>query len=151
MAGINNVFAGAYTNLYYGAGGETDATAINTKIAEVKNIGTLEDSASEITVSGYGGDGYTRTLTGKKTAGPLALTLNWMPEDASHQALKAAYYNGARHAFKIEWLDSTKTQGNYAVFQGIVQSFSIDTPDDDAVTANVNILIDGGFTVSAKA
>jgi hypothetical protein len=140
MSAISAPFHGLSTELHAisAIGGTIDGTTL---IGEVAQIGTLELSANVIEYNSYQSD-YKRKLVGQKDSGTLSLTLNFVPGDTSHAALKQDYDNGAKGSFAIKWISGTENAT--AEFDGYVASFSIDTPVEDVVTVNVELAIDGG-------
>ena len=142
MTAIASPFHGLATELHMTAsiGGTVDGT---TKVAEVSSVGTLELSANIIEYNSYGND-YKQKLVGQKDSGTLSLTLNWVPGDASHTALKTKYDNGGPQTFAIRW--TSGGENATAEFTGYIASYSLDTPVEDVVTANVEIAIDGAVT-----
>ncbi len=139
MSNIASPFHGLATELHMTTAidGTIDAS---TKVAEVSSVGTLELSANIIEYNSYG-NAYKHKLVGQKDAGTLSLTLNWEPGDASHTALKAKYDNGGEQTFAVRWVSGSENAT--AQFTGYISSYSIDTPVEDVVTANVEIAIDG--------
>lgn len=142
MSNISVPFHGLATELHSTAaiGGTIDAS---TKIAEVASVGTLELSANIIEFNSYGSD-YKRKLVGQKDSGTLSLTLNFIPGDTSHAALKAKYDSGVASTFAVRWVSGSENAT--AEFTGYVASFSMETPAEDIVTATVELAIDGGVT-----
>lgn len=135
-------FHGLSTELHATAsiGGTIDAS---TKIAEVASIGTLELTANIIEFNTYGNT-HKQKLVGQKDSGSLEVTLNFVPGDASHAALKTAYDNGTAGTYAIQW--NSGSENATAEFTAYVASFSIDTPVEDVVAVNVELAIDGGVT-----
>ena len=142
MTAIASPFHGLATELHMTSaiGGTIDAS---TKVAEVSSVGTLELSANIIEYNSYGND-YKQKLVGQKDSGTLSLTLNWTPGDSSHAALKAKYDNGGEQSFAIRWVSGSENAT--AEFTGYIASYSIDTPVEDVVSANVEIAIDGAVS-----
>ena len=142
MTAIASPFHGLATELHMTSaiGGTIDAS---TKVAEVSSVGTLELSANIIEYNSYGND-YKQKLVGQKDSGTLSLTLNWTPGDTSHTALKAKYDNGGEQTFAIRW--ASGGENATAEFTGYIASYSIDTPVEDVVSANVEIAIDGAVS-----
>lgn len=142
MTAIASPFHGLATELHMtdAINGTMDGT---TKVAEVSSVGTLELSANIIEYNSYGND-YKQKLVGQKDSGTLSLTLNWIAGDSSHTALKAKYDNGEAQTFAIKWISGSENA--VAQFTGFIASFSMDTPVEDVVTANVDIAIDGAVS-----
>ena len=142
MSQITNPFHGLATELHMTSaiGGVIDAT---TKVAEVAAIGTLELTANIIAYNSYG-RAFKQKLVGQKDSGTLALTLNWVAGETSHQVLKDRYDDGGIQTFAIRWIAGAENAT--AEFTGYIASFSIDTPVEDIVSSAVEIAIDEGVT-----
>lgn len=136
---IASPFHGLATELHMTSAidGTIDAS---TKVAEVSSVGTLELSANIIEYNSYGNT-HKQKLVGQKDSGTLSLTINWVAGDTSHTALKSKYDAGTPQTFAIKWISGAENA--VAQFTGFVSSFSIDTPVEDVVSANVEIAIDG--------
>ncbi len=136
---IATPFHGLATELHMLA---TTSTAADntTKIAEVASIGTLELSANIIEYNKFGTD-YKQKLVGQKDSGTLSLTLNWVCGDASHTELKSVFDSGDKQVFAVKWVSGSEDA--QATFSGYVSGYSIETPVEDVVTANIEIAIDG--------
>lgn len=139
MSAIASPFHGLATELHMTSAidGTIDAS---TKVAEVSSVGTLELSANIIEYNSYG-SAYKQKLVGQKDSGTLSLTINWVAGDTSHTALKAKYDAGTAQTFAVKWISGAENA--VAQFTGYIASYSIDTPVEDVVTANVKIAIDG--------
>ena len=139
MTAIASPFHGLATELHMTSAidGTIDAS---TKVAEVSSVGTLELTANIIEYNSYGNT-HKQKLVGQKDSGTLSLTINWVAGDTSHAALKAKYDAGTSQTFAIKWISAGENA--VAQFTGFVSSFSIDTPVEDVVSANVEIAIDG--------
>jgi len=142
MTAIAAPFHGLSTELHATAsiGGTIDST---TKVGEVGSIGTLELSANIIEFNSYGTN-FKQKLVGQKDSGTLEVTLNFVPGDASHVALKAAYDNGTAATYAIRW--KSGAENATAEFTAYVASFGIDTPVEDVVAVSVELAIDGAVT-----
>lgn len=139
MTAISSPFHGLATELHLTTAidGTLDATS---KVGEVSSIGTLELTANIIEYNSYGNT-HKQKLVGQKDSGTLSLTINWIAGDTSHTALKGKYDDGLPQTFAIKWISGGENA--VAQFTGYVSSFSIDTPVEDVVSANVEIAIDG--------
>ena len=142
MTNIASPFHGLATELHLttAIGGTVDAAS---KVAEVSSVGTLELSANIIEFNSYGND-YKQKLVGQKDSGTLSLTINWVAGDASHTALKAKYDSGVKQTFALRWVSGAENAT--AEFTGYIANYSIDTPVEDVVSANIEIAIDGSVT-----
>tara|TARA_B110000093_G_scaffold110278_1_gene118370 strand:+ start:5404 stop:5802 length:399 start_codon:yes stop_codon:yes gene_type:complete len=118
-----------------------DALSSTTQVAEVSSVGTLELSANIIEFNSHG-KAYKQKLVGQKDSGTLSLTLNWVAGDTSHAALKTKFDAGTAQVFAVKWISGSENA--VAQFTGYISTFSIDTPVEDVVSANVEIAIDGG-------
>lgn len=139
MTAIASPFHGLATELHMLATADT-ALDNTTKVAEVSSVGTLELSANIIEYNSYGQD-YKQKLVGQKDSGTLSLTVNWMAGDVSHTALKTKFDNGEEQIFAIKWVSGGENAK--ATFSGYISQYSIDTPVEDVVSANIEIAIDG--------
>ena len=139
---IASPFHGLATELHMTSAidGTIDAS---TKVAEVSSVGTLELSANIIEYNSYGNT-HKQKLVGQKDSGTLSLTINWVCGDTSHTALKSKYDAGTAQTFAIKWISGSENA--VAQFTGFVSSFSIDTPVEDVVSANIEIAIDGAVS-----
>ena len=72
--------------------------------------------------------------------GQLTFTLNYDPDDASHQAMISRRAARTRTEFKVTYTDATPT---VKVFQGYVLGFVISVGVDQLVKAAVTVEIDG--------
>lgn len=81
-------------------------------------------------------------LMGLPDEGQFTLTLNWDPDDTTHQALRTYRNNRTRVEFKITLTDTTNTTG---VFYGYVLGVTLSGAVDAAIKASVNIEIDGAI------
>lgn len=145
MAAITAPFHGLSTKFY----ASTSAIDLGTvgsseEVGNVSSVGTLELSANIIEYNKYG-SGYKSKLVGQKDSGTLDITLNWVPDastEANQALLKAKYDSGEKLYFAVVWSDPSANNAG-ATFEGYVASFSVDTPVEDVVSANVQIAIDG--------
>mgnify|MGYP001157582771 CR=1 FL=1 len=136
---IATPFHGLATELHMTSAIGADLTS-STKVGEVSSVGTLELSANIIEYNSYGNT-HKQKLVGQKDSGTLSLTVNWVCGDSSQSALKAKYDSGTAQTFAIKWISGTENA--IAEFTGFVSQFSIDTPVEDVVSANIEIAIDG--------
>lgn len=79
-------------------------------------------------------------LMGLPDEGQFTLDLNFDPDSASHQALRAARAARTRTEFKINFTDTTPTT---AIFWGYVLGFQVTGAVDQQVKVSVTIEIDG--------
>jgi len=142
MTAISTPFHGLATELHMISA--IDATLdATTKVAEIASVGTLELSANIIEYNQYGAD-YKRKLAGQKDSGTLSLTVNWVCGDLSHTALKTRYDAGTPQVFAVRWVSGSENAT--AQFTGYIANYSIDSPIEDVVSANIEIAIDGAVS-----
>jgi hypothetical protein len=146
MTAIASPFHGLATELHMTSAidGTLDAS---TKVGEVSSIGTLEQTANIIEYNAYGNT-HKQKLVGQKDSGTLSITINWIAGDTGHTALKAKYDSGAEQTFAVKWISGNENA--VAQFVGYVSSFSIDTPVEDVVSANIEIAIDGAVSFALE-
>jgi hypothetical protein len=146
MTAIASPFHGLATELHMTSAidGTLDAS---TKVGEVSSIGTLEQTANIIEYNAYGNP-HKQKLVGQKDSGTLSITINWIAGDTGHTALKAKYDSGAEQTFAVKWISGNENA--VAQFVGYVSSFSIDTPVEDVVSANIEIAIDGAVSFALE-
>ena len=144
MSNISAPFAGDKTELHITAsiGGTIDAT---TKVGDVTDISAPELTRNIIEYMVYGED-YKKRLGGKKDASNPTFTLAWNPGDADHTALKARYDDGADQTFAIRWVSGAENAT--MEFTGIVESYSIGTPQEDVVPVVVAMAVTGAPSLS---
>ena len=142
MTAIASPFHGLATELHMtdAIDGTLDAS---TKVGDVSSIGTLEQTANIIEFNAYGNT-HKQKLVGQKDSGTLSITINWIAGDTGHTALKGKYDSGAEQTFAVKWISGSENA--VAQFVGYVSSFSIDTPVEDVVSANIEIAIDGAVS-----
>lgn len=149
MAGISTLTTGYNTSVAIDEKAiGVEAAKVVTLVPHVQSIGDLTDVAASVTVNEYGGDGYTQTLAGIKTAGPVDLVLNYVPTDATQALLKTMYDGASQGTMKITY--KAGQNETYVTFNFNVLSFSIASPVDGvrAVTCSIGVL--GKYTITQK-
>lgn len=111
-------------------------------IAEVKSITGpgLTSDALDVTTHDTS-DGFREFIQGLKDGGSLDFDINFVPTIPEHSAasgLLANYMDGGRHNFQMVFPDESETTWT---IPGFVQSFSINAPVDDVLTASVSIKV----------
>lgn len=114
------------------------------KISEIKTFSGPGGSASVIDVSSL--DSLSREKRmGLADEGQLQFTINYVPTDAQHAALRAARASRKQTNFRLIFTDTGATQWDFAAF---VTGFSVSGSVDAAVEAQVTLEITGAITES---
>ncbi len=138
MAGLVDITLGNNTIVLI-----TDAVDYDTRVTNLQSIGEFGDEASIIEVSEYGSK-YKRKLVGSASAGPLELTVNFNPFDASFILLESLYTSGKSTAVKLEMKNSDSSETSSIMFTALVASKTISNEFDGVRTATFTLAIDGG-------
>ena len=80
-------------------------------------------------------------IAGLPDGGEVSFQIKYDPADASHALLRGAASDSAKHQFKVAF-----QSGNTATFDGIVTSFAITAPVDEALVADMTVKITGPVT-----
>lgn len=114
------------------------------KISEIKTFSGPGGSASVIDVSSL--DSLSREKRmGLGDEGQLQFTINYVPTDAQHAALRAARASREQTNFRLIFTDAGATQWDFAAF---VTGFSVSGGVDAVVEAQVTLEITGTITES---
>ena len=114
------------------------------KISEIKAFSGPGGSASVFDVSSL--DSLSREKRmGLADEGQLQFTINYVPTDAQHAALRAARASRKQTNFRLIFTDTGATQWDFAAF---VTGFSVSGSVDAAVEAQVTLEITGAITES---
>lgn len=90
-----------------------------------------------------GSTGITRTYgTGLRTPGDVTAKINYIPGDASQQALSLAAQAGLKHNFKVILPAVSLTRA----FNASIVSFDLDVPDDKIPTYSLKLTLTGDYT-----
>jgi hypothetical protein len=124
----------------------TAATGVQVKIgalviAELRNATDIGMGFAMVDVSAHDGNGWSSNIPTLKRGKPITLELNYVPGNASHQALFTAAQNRASTAFSVV----LPTAGNPTwTFNAFVGDIGIPaTPVDGALPLRVIITPDG--------
>lgn len=121
--------------------GGADGTEIFTDIAEVKSIGGPNMSSTFIDVTNFSSANNTREFINSWIdPGELSLTCNFLPGNATQQALLTAMKNRVVRNFKLQWSDAASTVCTMA---GLVTGYQINNQLDQALEVSVNIKLTG--------
>ena len=82
---------------------------------------------------------------GLKDEGSVTLDLMYIPKNAVHAALRAAYSSGAKGNFQITFTDSPATVWDFAAY---VMSFPVTNGVDATTDSSVVLRVSGSITES---
>jgi hypothetical protein len=121
----------------------SEALTAGTLLGEVDDMSALEVTRASVDLLAYGDDDM-RKLVGARDNGSITVTLNWTPDEQSHEDLHAQFIAGADAPFAIQWKSGSDTAR--ADFMAYVTSYGISHPKEDKVTATVELMINGAIT-----
>lgn len=113
-------------------------------IPEIKSFSGPGGSASVIDVTSIASTGKEKKM-GLQDEGQLTLTINYVPDNTVHAALRDDRDNRTERNFRIVFTDDGGTQWDFA---GYVTGFSVSGGVDAVVEAQVTIEISGSITES---
>ena len=118
---------------------------IFTKISEIKTFSGPGGSASVIDVTDINSTAKEKRM-GLADEGQLSFTINYIPDDTQHKALRAARASREETNFKLVFTDdSPSTTWDFA---GFVTGFSVSGSVDNVIEASVTIEITGSIVES---
>ena len=153
MANITQEFVGSFSELYFRPTVCTPAeiadastwfdAATSVLVPAVAEMGTVGNESNIIEVATFG-VAFKGKLAGQSDAGSIDASLFWQPRNAVHLALRSAATSKVPMSVGIKWKnDEPGTDSEYAIMNGFVSSFSIETGFDDVVKASCTIAING--------
>lgn len=142
MPAISAPFHGRTTELHM-VPAISDAVSSATLIGEVDDMSALEPTRAAVDLLSYGDDDM-RKLVGARDNGSITLTLNWAPDEQSHDDLHGMFIAGTDAAFAIQW--NSGAGSARADFMAFVTSYGISHPKEDKVTCTVELTINGAIT-----
>lgn len=113
-----------------------------TTIPEVKSFSGPGGSATVIDVTDLSSTAKEKRM-GLADEGQLQLTINYIPDNAVHLALRADRASRAKVPFRISFTDSGDTTWSFDAF---VTGFSVSGAVDGVVEAQVTLEITGAIT-----
>lgn len=120
-------------------------TEVFSTIPEIKTFSGPGGSASIIDVTDLSSSGKEKRM-GLADEGQLTFTMNYLPDNTYHDALRTARSTREATNFKLVFTDdSPNTTWS---FSGFVTGFSISGSVDNVIEANVTIEITGSITES---
>jgi len=114
-------------------------------IPEIKTFSGPGGSASIIDVTDLSSTGKEKRM-GLADEGQLTFTMNYLPDNTQHDALRTARSTREATNFEIVFTDDSPT--TTWAFSGFVTGFSISGSVDNVIEANVTIEITGQITES---
>lgn len=102
------------------------------------------DATNMMSHDGSGG-GYRERIPGLKSLEPVTFTIDYVPTEATHQALYTDLGDGSNDTYNLEYCDggSTYTWS----FSAFVSSIAINAQIDDKLTAEVTLQPTGAPTL----
>lgn len=142
-----NIQSGANIRASIGTAGDTASTTF-TEITELASFTTSGGTSTVIDVVTFNSP-YNRKLLGTKQVADIAITVNYLADDAVHAQLVAANENQTRIQLKLEYFqDATKDEGFYVIYNGFVSGDQLAGDKDAVVTREFTFAVDGGPVVS---
>ncbi len=115
------------------------------KVPEIKTFSGPGGSASVIDVTDLSSTAKEKRM-GLADEGQLSFTINYIPDDLQHKALRSARASRKVTNFKLIFTDDTpSTTWDFA---GFITGFSVSGSVDNVVEANVTIEITGSIVES---
>jgi len=112
------------------------------RVCEIKTFSGPGGSATVIDTTDLCDTAKTKRM-GLADEGQLSMTINYIPQDAAHAALRAARASRDLTDFKLTFTDTPATVWE---FSGFVAGFSLSGAVDGVIEANVTIEISGEIT-----
>jgi hypothetical protein len=117
------------------------ATAIIPELRNATDVGMMFAMAD---VSAHDGNGWSSDIPTLKRGKPITLELNFVPSNATHQALFTAALNRTSTAFSVTWPTTGNPTWTFNAFVGDISVPAI--PVDGALPLRVVITPDGPMT-----
>lgn len=116
-----------------------------TAIAELTELVPPSQTKDSIDVSNHGSTNkFKEFLPGMKDSGSISFKANWLPTNATHAAVLAAFVDDNNHNWKLILPNTLKTLS----FSGHVTAFSPETPLTAQGALSCTIKITGQITYS---
>lgn len=124
--------------------GDGAATEVFTAIPEIKTFSGPGGSASVIDVTDLSSTGKEKRM-GLKDEGQLQFTINYIPDNAQHIALRQDRNDRVLRNFQMVFTDTGATQWDFSAY---VTSFSVAGGVDGVIEATVTLEISGSIVES---
>jgi hypothetical protein len=124
--------------------GDAASPEVFTAIAETSNIDGPGGSATVIDVSDLDSTAREKRL-GLNDEGQISFTINYIPSNTQHAALRTARANRTLKNFQLGFTDSPQTTWSFAAY---VNGFTISNSVDGVTQANVTLEVSGSITES---
>ena len=139
----------AYGTLIKRGASPTSPNQTFTTIAEVKSISgpSTKVTVLDVTTHSSAASGnYMEKLPSLIDPGEVTFDLNYVPSDATIQALRSDLTNRSKRQWKVQTpADATGASQNI-VFDGYVTDFPLEFPTDDVMGGSITITITGAIT-----
>lgn len=128
--------------------GDAASPEVFTTVAEVRNItfGPLTTELIDVT-NHDSANNHREKIASLRDSGECTFTINYLPDNATHinsaGGLLATYVARTARNWTVDWTDPTPTTW---AFTGVITSFGVNAPIDDALTADVTIGITAAVT-----
>ena len=121
-----------------------------TPIAEVAEIGPPEFSTDDAEVTHHASpDAHKEHIPSLRDTGPISLTVNWLPNDATQRATGDGLLALWRSRAVRDWrMAFPVTPAVHWDFEAYVSGFNPDTPQDDKMSAEVTLMVTGEPTLA---
>lgn len=121
--------------------GSAASPTIYTNITEVKSITGPSGNATVIDTTDLNSTAKEKRL-GLKDQGQISFDWNYIPTDASHALVKAAFDSGAQTQFRLTFTDTALTKWYFSAF---VNGFSMSNAVDGVVSGSVTLELTGSI------
>lgn len=127
--------------IQYGSGASPQVWTTITEVSEMSGPG---GQAAEIDVTDLSSTGKEFRM-GLQDEGQISLTINYIPTDTSHAAMRTARANQTLTIFRIQFTDSPITNW---VFNAFVLGLEISNAVDDVTKGTITLRVSGSITES---
>jgi predicted secreted protein len=131
-------YKGKGTKLQY----STDSGTTFVDVAQILDVSPPSESGNSIDVTTHDSPGnHSEFVAGLRDGGEVALSIAFDPEDtASHAKLKELFDSGEVLPWRVVFPSANSA---HMQFDGFVNSFSGETPQDDKITADCSLKVTG--------
>ena len=136
----SNALGAQGTTIAVGSAGSPDALVT---IPEVINISGPDGQATLIDITNLSSTGK-EYLIGLKDEGQVQLDISYVPDNAVHMVLRAAFSNRTLLPYRITFTDTVPA--TYWHFSAYVMGFSVSAGLDQALKATCTLKITGAIT-----
>jgi len=144
MTSIDEAFIGADTKLHLVASLGAAIIDASDEVAEIAEMGEITLAANIIEFNAFS-KAFKEKRVGQKDPGTLDMTLNWVPGDTKHIALKTAFDNKTLIFPSVVWYWGAENAR--ADMSAYIASYAVATPIDGIVTAKIQLALTGPVTI----